>query len=146
MPISSDYFVVPSEFLIGVITDLRDEDTDYGPKIILEVMPLGEENPRFKRFNRDTARKRKSDWQKMLKKFPQTIFIGHGPHFWAEIAADLSKKDFQGYPKGKVKRGALDKLFSKYHNLYGDLSAGSGQIMSRHHPGWSGPHHHDIDR
>jgi len=64
--------------------------------------------------------------EKMLKKFPRTIFIGHGPHFWAEISSDVKKKDFTGYPKGKVKKGALDRLFSKYSNLYGDLSAGSG--------------------
>jgi hypothetical protein len=69
MPISSDYLAVPSEHIIGVITDLRDEVTEYGPKIVMEVMPLGEENPRFKRYNQDTARSRKSDWQKMLKKF-----------------------------------------------------------------------------
>jgi len=64
--------------------------------------------------------------EKMLKKFPKTIFIGHGPHFWAEISSDLKKKDFSGYPKGEIKKGALDKLFSKCPNLYGDLSAGSG--------------------
>lgn len=69
MPISSDYLAVPSEHIIGVIADLRDETTEFGPKIVMEVMPLGEENPRFKRYNQDTARSRKSDWQKMLKKF-----------------------------------------------------------------------------
>lgn len=65
-------------------------------------------------------------FEKMLKKFPKTIFIGHGPHFWAEISKNLSKKDFSDYPKGEIKKGALDKLFSKYSNLYGDLSAESG--------------------
>ena len=64
--------------------------------------------------------------EKMLNKFPKTIFVGHAQHFWAEISADVKKKDFVSYPKGKIKKGALDKLFSKYHNLYGDLSAGSG--------------------
>lgn len=63
---------------------------------------------------------------KMLEKFPKTIFIGHGPHFWAEISLDVKKKDFNGYPKGKIKKGALDRLLSKYSNLYADLSAGSG--------------------
>ena len=63
---------------------------------------------------------------KMLKKFPRTIFIGHGPHFWAEISLDVKKNDFNGYPKGKVKKGALDRLLSQYPNLYADLSAGSG--------------------
>ena len=64
--------------------------------------------------------------EEMLKKFPRTIFIGHGPHFWAEISSDLKKKDFTGYPQGKIKKGALDRLLSKYPNLFGDLSAGSG--------------------
>jgi len=64
--------------------------------------------------------------EKMLKKFSDTIFIGHGPHFWTEISSDLKKKDFNGYPQGKIKKGALDRLLSKYSNLYGDLSAGSG--------------------
>lgn len=67
MPISNDYLVVPSEHLIGVIADLRDETGDYGPRIVLELMPLGEENPRFKRFNAETARSRRSGWQRMLK-------------------------------------------------------------------------------
>ena len=67
MPISNDYLVVPSEHLIGVIADLRDETGDYGPRIVLEFMPLGEENPRFQRYNAETARGRRSGWQRMLK-------------------------------------------------------------------------------
>ena len=34
--------------------------------------------------------------------------------------------DRAGYPTGKVVEGAVPKLFRKYPNLYGDLSAGSG--------------------
>ena len=67
MPISNDYLAVPSEHLIGVIADLRDEASDYGPRIVLEFMPLGEENPRFQRYNAETARGRRSAWQRMLK-------------------------------------------------------------------------------
>lgn len=67
MPISKDYLVPPLEHLIGVIVDLRDETGDYGPRIVLEFMPLGEENPRFKRYNAETARGRRSGWQRMLK-------------------------------------------------------------------------------
>lgn len=66
MPISRDYLVPPSEHLIGVIADLRDETGDYGPRIVLEFMPLGEENPRFQRYNAETARSRRSSWQRML--------------------------------------------------------------------------------
>lgn len=67
MPISQDYLVPPSEHLIGVIVDLRDETGDYGPRIVVEFMPLGEENPRFQRYNAETARGRRSGWQRMLK-------------------------------------------------------------------------------
>jgi len=66
MPISKDYLVPPSEHLIGVIADLRDETGDFGPRIVLEFVPLGEENPRFQRYNAETARSRRSGWQRML--------------------------------------------------------------------------------
>lgn len=64
-------------------------------------------------------------FEKMLKQFPKTVFIAHGPHWWREISAQEASKD--GYPKGKVRRGGrAEKLLKKYANLYGDLSAGSG--------------------
>jgi len=66
-------------------------------------------------------------FEKMIKKFPETIFSGHGPHFWAEISADVKKNEFSSYPKGRIKRkGAVEKILAQYPNLYGDLSAGSG--------------------
>jgi predicted TIM-barrel fold metal-dependent hydrolase len=66
-------------------------------------------------------------FENMIKKFPKTIFIGHGPHFWAEISSDVKEEDFSGYPKGKIKKGgAVEKLLSKYPNACADLSAGSG--------------------
>ena len=64
--------------------------------------------------------------EKMLKTFSETVFLGHAQHFWGEISSDIKKKDFSGYPEGKIKKGALDRLLGKYPNLYGDLSAGSG--------------------
>ena len=66
-------------------------------------------------------------FEKMIKKFPETIFSGHGPHFWTEISSDVKKEEFSGYPKGKIKRkGAVEKLLAQYPNAYADLSAGSG--------------------
>lgn len=66
-------------------------------------------------------------FEKMIKKFPETVFIGHGQHFWAEISSDTTKEDFCSYPKGRIKSGgAIIKLLSRYPNLYADLSAGSG--------------------
>lgn len=59
-----------------------------------------------------------------LKKCPETIFIGHGPGFWAEIS---SENDGSVYPKGKIKKpGALVKLMRKFENLFADISAYSG--------------------
>ncbi len=65
--------------------------------------------------------------EKALKENPQTIFIGHGPGWWASISGDVKQADLGGYPKGAVAPGgAIDALMDKYPNLYGDLSAGSG--------------------
>jgi len=64
--------------------------------------------------------------EEVLKAFPQTIFIGHGPAFWAEIAAGVEKGQ-PAYPTGKVEKpGKVDYLLEKYPNLYADLSAKSG--------------------
>jgi len=65
--------------------------------------------------------------EKVLKKCPDTTFIGHAMAFWAEISEDVSEETRGGYPKGPVKaQGRLQKLLKKYPNLYADLSAGSG--------------------
>ena len=63
-----------------------------------------------------------------LKTFPKLTFLGHGPGWWASISGDIkTKADLGRYPKGPVKPGgAIDRLMSKYPNIYGDLSAGSG--------------------
>ena len=64
--------------------------------------------------------------EEVLNEFPQTIIIGHGPSFWAEIAADVPGIQ-EYYPKGKVEKpGRVDYLLEKYPNLYADLSAMSG--------------------
>lgn len=63
-----------------------------------------------------------------LKENPQTVFIGHGPGFWASISGDVkTPADLGIYPKTEVAPGgALDRLLETYPNLYCDLSAGSG--------------------
>jgi len=63
-----------------------------------------------------------------VKTFPKLTFIGHGPGWWASISGDIkTKQDLGRYPKGPVAAGgAIDRLMSKYPNIYGDLSAGSG--------------------
>ncbi len=65
--------------------------------------------------------------EEALKAAPETIFIGHGPGWWASISGRLSQADLGGYPKGPVAPGgAIDRLMENYPNIYGDLSAGSG--------------------
>lgn len=64
-------------------------------------------------------------FDKMLKAHPKTAFVGHGDLFWANIAADVPTD--RGYPAGPVKKGGLtDKWLAEFPNLYGDISANSG--------------------
>jgi predicted TIM-barrel fold metal-dependent hydrolase len=61
----------------------------------------------------------------ILEAYPKTTFIGHADAFWANISADYAEQE--SYPSGPIKRGGItDKLLSDYANLYGDLSANSG--------------------
>ena len=65
--------------------------------------------------------------ERVLKRYPQTTFIGHGPGFWREISGDVSSNTRDAYPEGKVKSGGkIPQLLETYSNLYADISAGSG--------------------
>ena len=72
-----------------------------------------------------------------LQRFPNLVFLGHGPVFWSEIAR-LETTGERGYifrigggqvgrlPKGPVKEeGVVPKLMRLYPNLHGDLSDGT---------------------
>jgi predicted TIM-barrel fold metal-dependent hydrolase len=63
---------------------------------------------------------------RMLEKYPKVNFFGHAQTWWANI--DKNNVDqLVMYPKGPVTTGGLtDRYLSDYHNMYGDLSAGSG--------------------
>lgn len=62
----------------------------------------------------------------MLKKFPDTIFIGHAQTWWANIDRNHTDQK-QLYPKGPVVAGGLtDRYLADYPNLFADMSAGSG--------------------
>ncbi len=62
--------------------------------------------------------------EECLKEFPEVVFIGHGPAWWAEISADVTAAEKHSYPKGPVKApGRIDELLSLYPNLHADLSA-----------------------
>jgi len=62
-----------------------------------------------------------------LEKFPDLLFVGHGPAFWAEISILREPSDRYGYPNYPViKEGRVPHLLRKYPNLTAELSAGSG--------------------
>ena len=67
--------------------------------------------------------------ERCLARFPDLLFIGHGPAFWAEIAALRDPADRFGYPNYPVwQEGRVAELMRSYPNLTADLSAGSGEI------------------
>jgi predicted TIM-barrel fold metal-dependent hydrolase len=70
-------------------------------------------------------------FEKVLKAYPKTTFIGHADAFWANVSADYQNE--AAYPTGPIKRGGVtDKLLGDYANLFGDLAANSGNnAMSR---------------
>ena len=66
-----------------------------------------------------------TQFDKMLRAYPRTNFIGHGDLFWAHISADVPTD--RGYPSGPIKKGGLsDRWLSDFPNLYADMSANSG--------------------
>ncbi len=74
---------------------------------------------------------------RVLAQFPQGVFIGHGPGFWASISAAVTQAELDGYPQGTVEPGgALDRLFDAHPHLHGDLSAGSGASALTRDPGF----------
>jgi len=76
----------------------------------------------FKMYNYGFER-----FHKMLEKYPKVSFIGHAQTWWANIDKQHADQSVL-YPKGPVTRGGLtDRYLSDYGNMYGDLSAGSGQ-------------------
>jgi uncharacterized protein len=64
-------------------------------------------------------------FDKILRAYPKTNFLGHGDLFWANISADVPTD--RGYPSGPIKKGGLtDKWLSDFPNFYADMSANSG--------------------
>ena len=62
-----------------------------------------------------------------LDRYPDLIFIGHGPAFWAEISTLREESDRTGYPDYPIlEEGRVAALMRQYGNLWVDLSAGSG--------------------
>jgi predicted TIM-barrel fold metal-dependent hydrolase len=72
-------------------------------------------------------------FESMLKAYPKTIFIGHADAFWANVSAGYHNES--AYPSGPIVRGGItDRLLVDYPNLYGDLSANSGNNMLSRDP------------
>jgi predicted TIM-barrel fold metal-dependent hydrolase len=64
-------------------------------------------------------------FDKILRAYPKTDFIGHGDLFWANISADVPTD--RGYPTGPINTGGrTDRWLSEFPNLYADISANSG--------------------
>lgn len=64
-------------------------------------------------------------FDKLLRAYPRTNFIGHGDLFWAHISAEVPTD--RGYPSRPINPGGLtDKWLSDFPNLYADTSANSG--------------------
>ncbi len=74
--------------------------------------------------------------ERLLQQVPDTVVIGHGPGFWAEIGAGLTMENKSGYPEGPItEEGSLPRLLRTYLNLYADISAHSGyNAISRDEP------------
>jgi uncharacterized protein len=65
--------------------------------------------------------------EECLREFSETIFVGHGPAWWAEISADVTGEEKSRYPEGEFRHpGKIDYLLETYPNMYADLSASSG--------------------
>jgi predicted TIM-barrel fold metal-dependent hydrolase len=75
-------------------------------------------------------------FDKILRAYPKTNFIGHGDLFWANISAVVPTD--RGYPSGTIKPGGLtDKWLSDFPNFYGDMSANSGNNALSRDPDFS---------
>ncbi len=75
-------------------------------------------------------------FDKILRAYRRTNFIGHGDLFWAHISADVPAD--RGYPSGPVKPGGLtDRWLSDFPNLYADMSANSGNNALSRDPEFS---------
>ena len=73
-----------------------------------------------------------------LQRFPKLTILGHGPAFWAEMGELETPADRAGYPGYPIaKEGVIPKLFRRYPNMHGDLSANSGYNALARDPGYA---------
>jgi len=76
-------------------------------------------------------------FESVLKAYPRTTFIGHADAFWANVSADYHNE--AAYPAGPIKRGGVtDRWLADYRNLFGDMSAVSGNNAMARDPEFTG--------
>ncbi|MCD8161710.1 MAG: amidohydrolase [Clostridiales bacterium] len=66
--------------------------------------------------------------EQCLRRFPDTLFLGHSQTFWIEMSGDAptGKEQRNQWGSGPVRPGGrVPELFARYPNLCGDLSANS---------------------
>lgn len=104
-PLCLNLYRQAGKYELPVLFDMQDTDDSYGVRDDYGLPKL----------------------EHALQACPDTIFIGHGPTFWAEISADVPAEYRSGYPPGPIVRGgAVPRLMRQYPNLYADTSATSG--------------------
>ena len=75
-------------------------------------------------------------FESVLKAYPRTTFIGHADAFWANISEDYHNE--AAYPTGPIRRGGVtDRLLGDYANLFGDMSAVSGNNAMARDPAFT---------
>jgi predicted TIM-barrel fold metal-dependent hydrolase len=75
-------------------------------------------------------------FESVLKAYPRTTFIGHADAFWANVSADYHNE--AAYPAGPIKPGGVtDRWLGDYSNLFGDMSAVSGNNAMARDPAFT---------
>lgn len=140
----------PGEFYFGAneVTDLPEAVDEITKYLDLGAIIIGEQKfgvecdsresqrlyalagerrvPILLHFQHGTYNRGFERFGEMLKKYPQTTFIGHAQTWWANIDKNHADQSVL-YPKGKVTPGGLtDRYLSDYPNMFADMSAGSG--------------------
>ena len=121
-------YALAAELDVPILIHFQDVEDKFSPAAIA-AMPtpnfsIGVFNTGFKHFDR------------ILKEFPKTRFVGHADTFWANVSANYAYKE--NYPSGPIVRGGItDHWLSDHPNLFGDLSARSGWNMLTRDPSFT---------
>jgi predicted TIM-barrel fold metal-dependent hydrolase len=76
-------------------------------------------------------------FEAVLKAYPGTTFIGHADAFWDNVSADFHNE--AAYPTGRITPGGVtDRWLGDYPNLFGDMSANSGNNAMSRDPEFTG--------